>query len=91
MNQPNRRPKGMTNELLWDVSYTLEQQHRGQFTDSGSLVCCDQEFPCPSAQLAARGLLAAERLSPPAPATPERFVVWRRWRVAVVVRRPTDT
>ena len=53
-------PRNARDELLWDVSYALEQQHRGQFAEDGQLVCCDQEFPCPSAQLAARGLLAAE-------------------------------
>ncbi len=56
---PNHRPQGVGDMLLWDVSYALEQQHKGQFAGSGVLVCCGQEFPCPSAQLAARGLLAA--------------------------------
>src|SRR5262249_25130041 len=69
---------GVADELLWDVSFALAQQHRGQFTEGGSLVYCDQAFPCPSDQLAACGLVAAERLCPrvTATATPKRFVVW---------------
>ncbi len=85
-----QRPRDVADELLWDVSYALEQQHRGHFTEAGALVCCDQAFPCPSAQLAARGLLAAQGHYPPATITRKRFLVWRRWRLAVVVRRSPD-
>jgi hypothetical protein len=61
-----RRPGNVGDELLWEVSFALEQQHKGQFGEDGRLVCCGQEFPCPSAQLAARGLLAAaDRPAPP--------------------------
>jgi hypothetical protein len=83
---PVERPRGVADELLWDVSYLLEQQHRGQFTNDGALVCCGQEFPCPSARLAARGLLCAQRLYPPA--TSRGLRVWRRWRVVLLVGRP---
>ncbi len=57
---PLNRPGGVRDALLWDVAYALEQQHRGQFNEHGQLVCCNQAFPCPSAQLAARGLLTAQ-------------------------------
>jgi hypothetical protein len=54
---PNRRPRNFGDQLLWDVSFAVEQ-HKGQLTTDGRLVCRDQAYPCPSARLAARGLLA---------------------------------
>ncbi len=90
MSQPVNRPRGVVDDLHWDVSHALEQQHRRQFTEAGELACCDQAFPCPSAQLAARGLLAAQRLYPPTTPTRKRLMVWRRWRLALVVRRSRD-
>ncbi len=67
---PDRRPENVGGGLLWEVSFALEQQHKGQLTEDGRLVCCGQEYPCPNAQLAARGLLAAMDRPPVPEVTP---------------------
>ncbi len=73
MSQPpavNRRPNNVVDELLWDVAAALEQQHKGQFNSDGQRVCCDQAYPCPSARLAARGLLVAQGYRPASETAP---------------------
>jgi hypothetical protein len=57
--QARRPPDGIGDGLLWDVSYALEQEHKGRFNGVGRLWCCNQEYPCQAARLAARGLLTA--------------------------------